>query len=285
MAESTIITKIKAYYPYQSKKKKQISDYIQENISSCCFLSLHKLSAAIGVTEVTMLNYCRSLGYDSFSDFRDAMREYLVYWRHPNERIWNIGESGKEKGIASSIIDAEKDMISSLAAANPGERIAEAASLIISKKRIFIAAHGISSVSADYCMRRLVSIGKDASILTAMDYHLMASQISQFDPEDCLLIALAVSPHGDSTVRAVKLCHEENIGIISITDNPLSEIASDSTIALIGNASIKGATNSIISTIAMIDVLAISASARSRNSAPEAEERFRRMLEFSAEKS
>ena len=144
-------------------------------------------------------------------------------------------------------------------------------------------------------MRRLVSIGKDASILTALDYHLMASQISQFDPEDCLLIALAVSPHGDSTVRAVKLCHEENIGIISITDNPLSEIASDSTIALIGNASIKGATNSIISTIAMIDVLiistiamidvlAISASARSRNSAPEAEERFRRMLEFSAEK-
>ena len=128
MAESTIITKIKAYYPYQSKKKKQISDYIQENISSCCFLSLHKLSAAIGVTEVTMLNYCRSLGYDSFSDFRDAMREYLVYWRHPNERIWNIGESGKEKGIASSIIDAEKEMISSLAAANPGERIAEAAS-------------------------------------------------------------------------------------------------------------------------------------------------------------
>ena len=283
MNTSDIITRIKNSYIKQNRKRKQISDYILSNISACCFHPLKKLAEEAGTTEVTLLSYCRSLGYSSFTDFRDALREYAVYWNQPNERTWQIGTDGNE-GMTERIVEAEMENLSVIIATDQENQIEKAVSMLLSAERIFIAAHGVSKVSADYCMRRLVSIGKDASILTALDYHLMASQISQFAPKDCLLIALAVSPHGDSTVRAVKLCHEENIGIISITDNPLSEIASDSTIALIGNASIKGATNSIISTIAMIDVLAISASARSRNSAPEAEERFRRMLEFSAEK-
>lgn len=285
MAESTIIGKIKASYPYQSKKKKQISDFILENISTCCFLSLHKFAEEIGVTEVTMLNYCRDLGYRNFSEFRDAMRSYIVYWKHPNERIWNIGEGTKEKNLITSIIDAEKEMLSFIAISHQEDDIDKAVALMLSKKKIFIAAHGISAVSADYCYRRLVSIGTDASILPIEDNHMMASKLSQFSADDCLLIAMAISPHGASTKKAVRLCSQEGITVISITDNPESEIAEASTIALTGNVSIKGATNSILSTIAMIDILAISASARSRGKSSETGERYRRLLELSSGKS
>ena len=47
MAGSDIITRIKDCYPTQSKKRKQISDYILANVSACCFYSLKKLAATI----------------------------------------------------------------------------------------------------------------------------------------------------------------------------------------------------------------------------------------------
>ena len=84
MADSDIIGKIKTAYPLQNKKRRQISDYILHNLSECCFLPLRKLSDEIGVTEVTMLNYCRSLGYQNFIDFRDDLRNYIAFWKHMN---------------------------------------------------------------------------------------------------------------------------------------------------------------------------------------------------------
>ena len=279
MAETTIIKKIKASYPYQSKKKKLISDFILENMSRCCFLSLNKLSKEVGITEVTMLNYCRDLGYASFSEFREAIRSYVVFWKHPNERMWNIGGSGADKSFITNITEAEKEMILSLP--HQDEKINEAIALILSRKKIFVAAHGISNVSADYCQRRLTVIGKDTTFLPINDHHLMAMQLSQFDPEECLLVAFAITPHGESTTRAVKLCKEEGIDIISVTDNPESEIAVASSVSIIGNASLRGVTNSLLSTIALIDIIAIAAAAESHKRSPETEERYRRMLEFS----
>ena len=80
-------------------------------------------------------------------------------------------------------------------------------------------------------------------------------------------------------------CKEEGIDIISVTDNTESEIAVASSVSIIGNASLRGVTNSLLSTIALIDIIAIAAAAESHKRSPETEERYRRMLEFSEDNS
>lgn len=225
-----------------------------------------------------MLNYCRSLGYDNFSDFKEAMREYIVFWKHPNERISNI-ESRKSRDLFSIIAKDERELLSYIIENVDEELINKASDLILSKSMIFIAGHGISSVSAEYCRRRLTVIGKNASILEINDNHQMASQLSLYKPEDCLIIVFAISPHGLPTIKATQLCSESGFDIISITDNPESVIASASTIQFTASALILGTTNTILSSIAMIDIIALNTSVRTNDIDSETEERYQKLLE------
>ena len=280
MADSDIIGKIKTAYPLQNKKRRQISDYILHNLSECCFLPLRKLSDEIGVTEVTMLNYCRSLGYQNFIDFRDNLRNYIAFWKHMNERTWEgIGESGKATNLASSVIESERDILSAILTGNGEAAFEKAAEMLLSAERIFIASHGASIVSAAYCERRLTSIGINTVNMDISDEHMVASSISQVSSEKALLIVIAITPHGLPTVRTANLCRNEGIPILAITDNPHSDIASYAQCAITAPASILGATNSILPSIAMIDVITIIASIKARNASPVEDERYRSMLE------
>ena len=251
MADSDIIGKIKTAYPLQNKKRRQISDYILHNLSECCFLPLRKLSDGIGVTEVTMLNYCRSL----------------------------IGESGKATNLASSVIESERDILSVILTGNGETAFEKAAEMLLSAERIFIASHGASTVSAAYCERRLTSIGINTVNMDISDEHMVASSISQVPAEKALLIVIAITPHGLPTIRTANLCRNEGIPILAITDNPHSDIASYAQCAITAPASILGATNSILPSIAMIDVITIIASIKARNASPVEDERYRSMLE------
>lgn len=277
MNTSDIITRIKNSYIKQNRKRKQISDYILSNISACCFHPLKKLAEEAGTTEVTLLSYCRSLGYSSFTDFRDALREYAVYWNQPNERTWQIGTDGNE-GMTERIVEAEMENLSVIIATDQENQIGKAVSMLLSAERIFIAAHGVSKVSADYCMRRLISIGKDAVMLDLSDPNMVSSHLSQNNPEKSLLIAIAISPHGKSTIRTVSLCREEGIPVIALTDTPGSPIAIDSDCTLTAPASILGVTNSIVSTVSLVEILSIRASISARSSTNG--ERYRKILEI-----
>ena len=226
---------------------------------------------------MTLLSYCRSLGYSSFTDFRDALREYAVYWNQPNERTWQIGTDGNE-GMTERIVEAEIENLSVIIATDQENQIEKAVSMLLSAERIFIAAHGVSKVSADYCMRRLISIGKDAVMLDLSDPNMVSSHLSQNNPEKSLLIAIAISPHGKSTIRTVSLCREEGIPVIALTDTPGSPIAIDSDCTLTAPASILGVTNSIVSTVSLVEILSIRASISARSSTNG--ERYRKILEI-----
>lgn len=278
MAGSDIITRIKDCYPSQSKKRKQISDYILANVSACCFYSLKKLAATINISEVTLISYCRSLGFSSFTDFREALRKYTVFWNQPNER-WQF-ESYEEEKAAERIVETEKASLSYIIESDQKEAIAKAAEMILSSERIFVAAHGVSQVSADYCTRRLISIGMNTIMLDLSDHHLLSSQLAQISADKSLLIAIAITPHGESTVKTVSLCKEEGIPVIAITDNPESRIASEATCSLSAPASILGVTNSILPSISIIEILSILASIKAKSKSAESGKRYRKMLEL-----
>ena len=281
MAESDIIRKIRDTYPLQNKKRRQISDYLLQNLSECCFLPLRKLAEEIGITEVTMLSYCRSLGYQSFTDFREALRNYVVFWKHVNERTWEgIGGAGTVANLATSVIESEKNNLASILTSNSEDDFDKAATMIINAERIFIAAHGASTVSAAYCEKRLTSIGKDATALELSDHHLVSSYLSQPEPSSALLVAIAIAPPGKSTVQTAKLCHSRNFPVLAITDNKDSELASYADCTIAAPASIQGATNSVLPSISIIDVISIITSIKARKTSPGEEERYRSMLEF-----
>ena len=55
------IERIRETYPLLSKTQRRIADYILDSGDTCCFMSLQELSDAVGVTPVTLLNFCKKI--------------------------------------------------------------------------------------------------------------------------------------------------------------------------------------------------------------------------------
>ena len=62
-----ILEIIRTQYPNLSRAQKKIADYILTRPDDACFASLKELTEAVGVTEVTMMNFARRMGVDGFS--------------------------------------------------------------------------------------------------------------------------------------------------------------------------------------------------------------------------
>ena len=69
--------RIEEYYQGLTKKQKSVADFIREHIEMMSFITLKEMSQQIGVTEITILNTCQSLGYDNFNELKYECRKMI----------------------------------------------------------------------------------------------------------------------------------------------------------------------------------------------------------------
>ena len=82
-----ILEQIKAGYGSFSRPRQRISDFILNNPEQCCFLSLKNFAEQVGTTEVTVLNFCRGLGLNSYMALKKALQDYLIMRVNSGERL------------------------------------------------------------------------------------------------------------------------------------------------------------------------------------------------------
>ena len=73
-----ILEQIRAGYSSFSRPRQRISDFILNNPEQCCFLSLKSFADQVCTTEVTVLNFCRGLGLNSYMALKKALQDYLI---------------------------------------------------------------------------------------------------------------------------------------------------------------------------------------------------------------
>lgn len=72
-----IIARIEEVYPRMTKKQKQLADYMVSHTGEMAFITLKELSKEVGITEITVLNMCRTMGYASFNEVKYEFRKHL----------------------------------------------------------------------------------------------------------------------------------------------------------------------------------------------------------------
>ena len=75
--EMDIMMRIEGHYPTMTKKQRQVADYIKDNIDTMAFITLREMSRELEITEITILNACKVLGYNSFNEVKYEIRKYI----------------------------------------------------------------------------------------------------------------------------------------------------------------------------------------------------------------
>ncbi len=255
---SNPIDRIKENYDAMNATRRRISDFVLSNPADCCFLSIRDFAEKAGCTDVTLMSYSKSLGYDSFADFRKSIQDYVLEWSTPSGRMKSIADSGDDSdSFYKKIYEAERASIDRAFSNSKASGFIEAATLIKEKKCIYIAAHNASRVAAQYLKYRLLSIGVEISILDLSDGHQTISRIMSANSSDALLISIATPPYGKATIALSKVCKDRGISVIAFTDYETSPLVSLSDIHFICPvfSGLRGIASSYVPFFALFDTL------------------------------
>lgn len=254
-----LIERIKQEYPRMNTTRKRIADFIIDNPAYCSFLSIREFASGAGCTDVTLISFSKSLGFDSFADFRKALQGYVLEWSKPSDRLKLLASSSESaSSLYKKIADAEKLSLEEAFANSTPEKIMSAIALIKRSKKCFIAAHNASRTAAEYLHYRFLSIGVELVILDLSEIHQSLARLFSLPADDTLLISIATPPYGASTVAFSRLCHDKGIHIISFTDYELSPLVELSDIPFICpglGGGLAGITTSYVPFFALFDTL------------------------------
>jgi len=177
------------------------------------------------VTEVTILNFCKSIGYDSFTEMRKEFQELVKNeLQVPTKIKSSLQELNNITDAFYSTVQLQKLNFERVIQQNSLETLQQVGKYIEKARTVYICGLGVSKVLAEYLNSRLKLINIDSRILEVSDMVSVSVELARATDEDCfVLISFPLYSH--LVVNLSRYLKENNLNFIVITDNEKSPVA------------------------------------------------------------
>ena len=249
--------RLTAAYPGLSRQLKKCAAYILDHPSDVATLSMRQVASRADVPPTNMHRLARSLGFDTYDEFRD------IYRNGVND--FSVGYPQKagqlQEVVGDSGFDDALDTFHRAAIANVDD-------LFHSIDRATLK-HAIDALSA---ARNVVVVGMHSSYGFASYLHYVATmglrnwhmvtrlngdlsdRLEDLTSAD-VVVAIAIKPCAADTVRVVRCASESGAWVIGITDSRTSPLATYSNDVLIAPVRSPSFFQSYVATLELIEVL------------------------------
>jgi len=203
--------------------ERKIALYIRDNFQQVLHSTLLELAEQIGVSDASVVRFCKSLGYKGFQDFKiNAALDTAPAAQQQLSRIETSDNAVQicEKVFASSVAALQKT-----AQVIDAGSVELAAELLKNAGRIVFAATGGSLNVAQDAYHKLLEVGLHSTVAYDKDMQLMeASLLKRGD----VLFAISNSGNNLQVIRAVELaksCGATVLGLTAERRSSLSQMA------------------------------------------------------------
>lgn len=225
MFKIDFINFIKDKFDDLSKSQKKVAKYVIDNFEDAIFNTASQLSKKVSVSEVTVIRFAYSLGFESFSDMRKAMEESVVNKEddtYINKGFFmnDLSNQEMEYYIRNQALQLSKSYQNI-----NYEEFKAICDTLINKKRVLIIGFMDSFGVASELLHRLDSIRSRVYFSK-----LLYERTYTFDDidEDSVTLVVSFSPHYKYTKEQTEIVRRNKSTIITITDsfiNPLKELS------------------------------------------------------------
>lgn len=183
----------------------RIYKYIVSNNDKIQYMTIRELASEIDISTSTFLRFCNKNGFDSFSEFKEALKaeNAIMNIRPPLE---DLQELSLFFTIANSSAFEEK--------------ISYAVEIIQKTDFIIFIGMGSSGTLAKYGARYFSNMGKFSIGLEDTYY-----PIDTYSYKNVGVIALSESGETKEVIEMIKKFQQKKCCVLSITNSPLSTIA------------------------------------------------------------
>lgn len=237
------------------KSELKVAEYVLSDPAAVIHISMAELSAVVGVSEPTIVRFCRAVGCQGFQDLKLKLAQSLVAGASFGQ--FSIHEQDSITDVALKIFDTTLHTLIDVREKLDTQSIAQAIDVMAKAPRVEFYGFGASGAVAADAQHKFFRL-----LLTAAAYsdpHMQAMSAVTLKPGD---VAICISQSGRSKdlLTTANLVHETGATLITLcpSQTPLAELATiNLAIDVQEDTEIYTPLTSRIAHLVVIDVLAM----------------------------
>jgi DNA-binding MurR/RpiR family transcriptional regulator len=255
---NSILGYIRSIYNSLTKSEQKVAAVILDDNEKIIYSTITDFSEICDVSDATVLRFCRSVGYKGYQSFKldlaieiANLKNEVKYEMNSEITLDDTLEEISRKTVNSNIFAINETMsLLDLKALD------KAIDLIIHSKKIIFSGAGLSQITAQDAVYKLIAIGVEVSAYA--DNHVQLMQASLLSSSDTA-IGISFSGSTKDTFDVLKTAKKSGARIISITHHAKSPITKISDIVLLHGSKEGplegGLLSSKVSQMIVIDIL------------------------------
>lgn len=219
-----IIDIIQQKYNALTKKQREIANYLMENPADICYVSISGLCERTGCSPVTILKFCKAIGFPNFIKLKEAFRDYnqsLVNQFSVSTYNFPKGVSQSDLKIPylNSICQEELDAIMNFYQHLDLKNVWDIATQISSGKIIYIFAHDAPRTLTLFLKNRLDILNLNSVLVDLADMKAVEYVLKQVSSRDMAILFSYPNYYYSVASVAGQLCSKE-CSLFLLSDSP-----------------------------------------------------------------
>jgi DNA-binding MurR/RpiR family transcriptional regulator len=153
-----------------------------------------ELARRSGVHEATVSRLARKLGFETYSHFRDAVRDEFIVRTDPAVRVRNTLRTARDGDVLADLVSREVEALAVVPDYITPERLRAAAEAIASARKVFIFATGNAETLATMMNRRLRRLALESDVLRGDGRDLAEQSVGMREGDVLLAFAFRRQP-------------------------------------------------------------------------------------------
>lgn len=225
---SEIENRIESNFNSLSKTEKRIAEYIKENGTASCYLTIGELAKEADTSPSAITRFIKKIGYQNYQE----MRLELAESPDPAETPFfpEIHEGDSAMSIATATFQNGISSLSGTLAILNQDSLMQALNYLSGCRTCGIYGLGSSAIMAEAFCQRFLRTSLNTKFFS--DYHMQLMMAGTLDEKDCAVLISHTGRNID-TIRIAEVLKERNVPIVLITSNASSPLARMADVALV----------------------------------------------------
>ncbi len=223
------LARIRGILPSLLPAERKVADYVLASAEKILDQSVGEIAANAGVSEATIIRFCRTAGFTGYQNLKISLARELV---NPLASTLheNISEKDDPATIARKVFAANIDTLNDTLSLIDPKAVEKAVKLLSDAHRILVIGVGTSAPIAFDAYAKLMRLG--APVILQTDGHLQMMEAALLTKKD---VILAISHSGSTIdpVETVKVGKSAGARIVCVTNNAMSPLAKAADVILL----------------------------------------------------
>ncbi|MEM7195277.1 MAG: MurR/RpiR family transcriptional regulator [Pseudomonadota bacterium] len=273
-----MIHRIKTKLPLLSRSERLVAETILNNVDAAVSTSIQSLAERAGVSEPTVVRFCRTLGTSGFQEFKVELAKSLG--NHDTFFFQHLTKEDDVSTLSAKIIDSAVASLIHVKQQLDTDSIESAIRLYNSCSRAEFYGSGGSGVVAEDAQLKFFRLGKP--VVAYSDPHIQHAAAALLD-KSSLVIAISASGQNRDLIHTLGIARKSGAKILAITsvNSDISEISDCSvTLEVSEDNDTFSPLKSRLAQMVVLDIIAVGVAARGGKPAIDRIKKARRAIDF-----